>query len=131
VFQAADIINDINALATQFSGNFTIQVAGTITQYAVAQPVSLLIMQGNTVSPVSGIYNIVSVTHTISNQFITTLKIQRLVMSSANSVASAQNIFVSGSQHYDMSSYQTTKNVVTPNHVDFGIMFPTYEHMSA
>ena len=131
VFQSANIINDINALSTQFSGNFTIQIAGTVNQYSIAQPVSLLIMQGNTLSPVSGIYSIMSVSHTISNQFITTLKIQRLVMSSANSVASAQNIFVSGTKAYDTSSYEITKNVVTPYHVDFGVMFPTYEHMSA
>jgi hypothetical protein len=131
VFQAANIINDINALATQFSGNFTIQIAGTVNQYTIAQPVSLLIMHGNTLSPVSGIYSVMSVSHTISNQFITTLKIQRLVMSSANSVASAQNIYVSGSKNYGTTSFTKTKNILTPYSVDFGIMFPTYEHMSA
>lgn len=131
VFQAANIINDVNALATQFSGNFTVIIPGTIYQYTVAQPVSLIIMSGNTLSPVSGIYSIVSVTHNISNLFTTTLKLQRLVMSSANSVAASQNILVSGSSNYASSSYKTTKNVITPYHVDFGVMYPTYEHMAS
>jgi hypothetical protein len=131
VFQSANIINDVNALATQFSGNFTVVIPGTIYQYTVAQPVSLIIMSGNTLSPVSGIYSIVSVTHNISNLFTTTLKLQRLVMSSANSVAESQNILVSGSSRYAGSSYHTTKNIITPYHVDFGVMYPTYEHMAS
>jgi hypothetical protein len=120
----------VNALATQFSGNFSVQIPGTVYQYSIAQPVSLIIMNGGTLSPVSGVYSIVSVTHTISSTFITTLKLQRLVMSSANAVASAQNIIVSGSKSNSSTAYKTTKNVITPYHVDFGIMYPTYEHMA-
>lgn len=130
VFQSANIINDVNALATQFSGNFNVVIPGTIFQYSIAQPVSLIVMSGNTLSPVSGIYSIVSITHNISTLFTTSLKLQRLVMSSANSVASAQNIFVSGSKQY-AESHGTTKNIKTPYHVDFGIMYPTYEHMAS
>ncbi len=130
VYQTANIINDVNALATQFSGNFSVQIPGTVYQYSIAQPVSLIIMNGGTLSPVSGVYSIVSVTHTISSTFITTLKLQRLVMSSANAVASAQNIIVSGSKSNSSTAYKTTKNVITPYHVDFGIMYPTYEHMA-
>lgn len=127
-FQSANIINDVNALATQFSGNFSIQIAGTTRTYEIAQPVSLLIVSGGTVSPVSGIYSIVSVSHNVSNTFITTLKIQRLVMSSANQVAASQNIFVSGTMKYS-SSYQKTSNIISPYKVDFGVMYPTFEHM--
>lgn len=126
--QSANIINDVNALATQFSGNFSIQIAGTTRTYEIAQPVSLLIVSGGTVSPVSGIYSIVSVSHNVSNTFITTLKIQRLVMSSANQVAASQNIFVSGTNKYS-SSYQKTSNVISPYKVNFGVMYPTFEHM--
>ena len=129
VFQSANIINDVNALATQFSGDFTVQIPGNTKQYTIAQPVSLLVLSGGTVSPVSGIYNIVSVTHNISNTFITTLKIQRLVMSSANQVATSQGILVSGSSDYSSSSYSTTKNIITPYKVDFGDLYPNFEHM--
>ena len=127
-FQSANIINDVNALATQFSGNFSIQIVGTTRTYEIAQPVSLLIVSGGTVSPVSGIYSIVSVSHNVSNTFITTLKIQRLVMSSANQVAASQNIFVSGTKTYS-GSYQKTSNIISPYKVDFGVMYPTFEHM--
>ena len=127
-FQSANIINDVNALATQFSGNFSVQIAGTTRAYEIAQPVSLLIISGGTVSPVSGIYSIVSVSHNVSNTFITTLKIQRLVMSSANQVAASQNIFVSGTKSYS-GSYQKTSNIISPYKVDFGVMYPTFEHM--
>lgn len=129
VFQSANIINDVNALASQFSGDFTIQIPGSVKTYNVAQPVSLLVVIGGTLSPITGVYNIVSVSHTISNTFITTLKIQRLVISNANQVAASQGIFVDGNSNYHRSSYSTSSNIITPYKVDFGEMYPTFEHM--
>lgn len=129
VFQTANIINDVNAIATQFSGDFTVQIPGSVTAYSIAQPVSLLVMAGNTLSPVSGIYNIMSVTHTISTTFVTTLKLQRLMMSSANTVAAGQSIFVSGSSNYPRSSYETTSNIISPYKVDFGTIYPDFTYM--
>ena len=129
VYQTVNIINDINAIASQFSGDFQVQIAGSTKEYAIAQPVSLLVMTGNTLSPVSGIYNITSVNHVISNTFITSLKLQRLVMSSANDVASAQGIFISGSSNYPSSAYKTTANVKSTSKVDFGEIYPTFSHM--
>lgn len=130
VYQSVNIINDINAIASQFSGDFTIQIPGTVRKYELAQPVSLLVMSGNTISPVTGIYNIMSVSHRISNTFVTTLKIQRLVMSSANEVATRQGIYTNGSGAYPAGSYTTTSNIISPYKVDFGDMYPTFEHMS-
>lgn len=129
VFQSANIINDVNAIASQFSGDFTIQIPGSVKSYSVAQPVSLLVVSGNTISPISGVYNIISVSHQISTSFITTLKIQRLVMSSANQVASSQGILIRGSGSYPINSYSTTSNVISPYKVDFGVMFPDFTHM--
>ena len=129
VFQTVNIINDINAIASQFSADFTVSIPGSTKQYSIAQPVSLIIMSGNTLSPASGIYSIVSVTHSISSQFITTLKLQRLTISSANQVASSQGITVSGAEGYPVSSYTTTSNIKSPYKVDFGTLYPTYEHM--
>lgn len=129
VFQTANIINDINALASQFSGDFTVTVPGSTKQYTVAQPISLIVMSGNTLSPVSGVYNIISVSHNVGNTFVTTLKLQRLVMSSANEVASAQNILQANSSGYSSNTYTQTKNIISTNKVDFGTLFPTYEHI--
>ena len=127
VYQTVNIINDVNALASQFSGDFTIEIPGTTKQYALAQPVSLLVVAGNTISPVTGVYNIVSVEHRISNTFTTTLKVQRLVMSSANEVASSQGITISNSSKYAYA-YTPTKNVISTSKVDFGHnIYPTYE----
>ena len=129
VFQAANIINDVNALASQFSGDFSVQIPGSTKTYTVAQPVSLMVMSGNTLSPVTGIYNIMSVTHSISNTFISTLKLQRLAISSANEVASAQNILIDAKSKYGNGSYSTTSNVKSAYKVDFGDIYPTFEHM--
>lgn len=129
VFQTANIINDVNALASQFSGEFSIDIPGSLRQYEVAQPVSLIVLSGNTLSPISGIYNIISVSHKITNTFITTLKVQRLVMSSANTTASYQGILVSGSGNYASGSLTPTKNIKSPYKVDLGTMYPTFEHM--
>lgn len=130
VFQTVNIINDVNAIASQFSGEFSVVVPGSVKQYTIAQPISLLVMSGNTLSPISGVYNIISVTHDISNIFTTTLKLQRLVMSSANEVASQQGIFIRGSNSYPTQSYTTTSNVISTSKVDFGVVYPTYEHIT-
>lgn len=129
-FQAANIINDINALATQFSGDFTVQIPGSVRVFGVAQPVSLLVLTGGTISPISGIYNIVSVGHNISDTFVTTLKIQRLRISSANAVASAQNLLYDSTAQFS-SGIQKTKNVISPFKVDFGQIYPTFEHLAS
>ena len=126
VFQTANIINDVNALASQFSGDFQVQIPGTTKQYGLAQPVSLLVMSGNTISPITGIYNVVSVSHDISDTFITTLKLQRLVMSSANEVALSQGIRLANSADYNAYSYTQTSNIISAGLVDFGNLYPTY-----
>ena len=129
VYQTVNIINDVNAIASQFSGNFTVQIPGSLKTYSVAQPVSLLVMTGNTVSPVSGIYNIMSVTHTINKTFVTTLKLQRLTISSANQVATGQGIYVTGSTGYTVNQFTTTSNIKSTHKVDFGILYPDFTHM--
>lgn len=126
VYQTVNIINDVNALASQFSADFTIEIPGTVKQYTVAQPISLLVVAGNTVSPVTGIYSIVSVDHRITTTFITTLKVQRLVTSSANEVATSSNISIANDPTTTYA-YSTTKNIVSSGHVDFGKIYPTYE----
>lgn len=129
VFQTVGIINDVNAIASQFSGDFVVTIPGSVKKYEIAQPVSLVVMSGNTLSPISGVYNIISVSHNISIDFITTLKIQRLTMSTANQVAAGQGIYVYGSASYPRGSYHTTPNVKTPYKVDFGDLYPDFTHM--
>lgn len=130
VFQSVNIINDVNALASQFSGDFTIEVAGETKHFQLAQPISLLVMMGNTLSPISGVYSVMSVGHTISSTFVTKLKVQRLVMSSANQTASGQGIYIQGSGSYSNNSFKTTSNILSTGKVDFGEMYPTFEHMT-
>lgn len=129
-FQTANIINDVNAIASQFTGNFTVKVPGTTKRYKIAQPVAVLVVAGNTISPITGIYNIVSVSQEVNAGFVTTLKLQRLTVSSANEVAAGRKIFVNGSSHYSSNSFIKTSNIKSPYHVDFGIMFPTFENLT-
>ena len=127
VYQTANIINDVNALASQFSNDFTVTIVGSTKQYQVAQPVSLLVLSNNTLSPVSGVYNIISVSHQISTTYLTVLKLQRLMMSSANQVAASQNILIQGSTNYPSYSYSTTSNIISTGKVDFGTLYPTFQ----
>ena len=127
VYQTANIINDINAIASQFSGDFQVTIPGAVAHYSIAQPVSLIVMSGNTLSPVSGIYNVVSVNHEISTTFITTLKIQRFMMGSANQTAASQGIFISRYSGNSSANLTTTANVISPYKVDLGTMYPTME----
>ncbi|MCD8211642.1 MAG: hypothetical protein LUC17_01270 [Oscillospiraceae bacterium] len=131
VYQTANIINDVNAIASQFSGDFTITMPGTCKIFQIAQPVSLLVLSGNSINPITGIYNIIQVSHEITNQFITTLKIQRLVSSSANQVASGQGIYVNGSSNYGLSSYTQTNNVISTGKVELGTLYPNFENMTS
>jgi hypothetical protein len=130
VFQSANIINDVNAIASQFSGDFTVTIPGSTKKYNIAQTISLLVMSGNTISPITGIYNIISVSHDISSTFVTTLKLQRLVMSSANQVAAQQGILIRGSSSYPKLSYAKTKNIISTSKVDFGTIYPDFTYMS-
>lgn len=129
VFKTVDIINDVNALASQFSGNFTIQIPGSVKEYVIAQPVSLVVFSGNTISPITGIYNIMSVSHTISSTFVTSLKLQRLVMSSANQVASSQGIIIQGAGGNTQYAYHTTSNIISPYKVNFGELYPDFTNL--
>lgn len=131
VFQSANIINDVNAIASQFTGDFTITIPGSVKLYQIAQPITLLVMAGNTISPITGIYNIVSVSHDISTTFVTTLKIQRFVMSTANETAAIQGITIRNSSNYSTYSYKKTKNIISTGKVDFGDMYPDFTHLSS
>ena len=129
IYQSTNIINDINALATQFSGNFSVTIPGSVRQYGIAQPVSLMVLSRNTLSPISGVYNIISVSHAISTTFVTTLKLVRLTMSSANQTAASQGIFINGSGQRPTGSLRPTNNVISPYKVDLGDMYPDFTHM--
>ena len=128
VYQTSSIINDVNALATQFAGSFAVTIKGACKQYQVAQSVSLIVMHGNTISPMSGVYSIMSVSHTVNATFITVLKLTRLVMSSANQTALATGITIANSpQGRSSNAYNTTSNIKSPNKVDFGnSIYPTF-----
>ena len=125
-FQTANIINDINALASQFSNKFTVVIPGSVDTFNIAQPVNLLVVSGNSISPITGIYNIVEVSHNISTMFTTTLILQRLQMSSANQVAAGQGITIRGSSAYANGTYTQTSNIKSTGKVDFGKLYPTF-----
>ena len=122
VYQSVNIVNNVNALASQFTGDFTIELPGSVRQFGLAQPISLLVVAGNSISPVTGIYHVVSVDHKISNTFTTTLKVQRLAMSAANEVASSESIYVNGDSTY---AYNTTSNVYGGT-VHFDDLYPDF-----
>ena len=124
VYQSVNIVNNVNALASQFTGDFTIEIPGAVRQFQLAQPISLLVVAGNSISPVTGIYHVISVDHKISNTFTTTLKVQRLAMSSANEVATSESIGVSGTD--STYAYTPTSNI-RGGTISFGELYPDFE----
>lgn len=128
VFQTANIIGDINGLASQFTEKFSVVIPGNAYQFTIAQPVTLLVVANNVLSHISGIYHIMSVTHEISNTFITTLDIQRLAISSANEIATSTGIYLSGSSNVS-SGYTKTSNIISTGKVDFGKIYPSMDEM--
>lgn len=128
VYQTTNIINDVNALASQFACDFTIEIPGSLRRFTVAQPVSLLVVSGNSISPVTGVYSIMSVEHKVSNTFTTTLKVQRLAVSSANAVATSSNISIYGNSTYS-GAYVQTSNVKSTDYVEFDPIYPNFEEV--
>jgi hypothetical protein len=90
-----------------------------------------LVVSGNSISPITGIYNVVSVSHKVSNTFITTLKIQRLQMSSANETATSTGITLANNSGYGNYSYSPTANIESTGKVNFGTLYPTFEDIQA
>ena len=72
-----------------------------------------------------------SVSHVIASTFVTTLKLQRLTLSSANQTAASQGIFVSGTNKYPQSALSPTSNIKSPYKIEFGELYPTFEHINS
>jgi hypothetical protein len=108
-----------------------VTIPGNVKKYNLAQPVSLVVMIGGTLSPMSGIYNVMAVSHTITNTFVTTLKLERLTMTTASQTAISQNIAVANSTTGYGYVETPTSNVISTGKVDFGTVYPTFEHMVA
>jgi hypothetical protein len=136
VFNSANEINNVNAIATQFSSKITITMAGNVRGYELAQPVTVTVLMGNTLSPISGIYRVMEVTQRLDARFITTLVCQRLDTGSANDVADGVMAGVSTltTVSGDTSLQRTiranqTSNIISPRLVELGTITPTFENL--
>lgn len=85
MYSAGNALNNLNAVATQFNTNLTVTIVGTPKTYSVNDSVKIIVYTGGTLNPITGIYQILKVTHNINGtSYQTTLTVVRLNLTSAN-----------------------------------------------
>jgi hypothetical protein len=137
VFNSANEINNVNAIATQFSSKITITMAGNVRGYELAQPVTVTVLSGNTLSPISGIYRVMEVTHQLTgSRFITTLVCQRLDTGSPNDAANGATdginsiATVAGDPVLQRTMRNSqTSNIISPRLVELGNLANTFDNL--
>lgn len=85
MYAAGNALNNLNAVATQFNTNMTVTIVGSPKQYSVKDSVKIVVYTGGTLNPITGIYQILKVSHNINGtSYKTTLTVVRLNLTSAN-----------------------------------------------
>ena len=90
MFSAGNVINNLNALSTQFNTNITVTIVGKPKVFQVAEAVRVLVYTGGTLNPITGVYRIMKVTHHVTGTAYTTdLTLKRLDLITANNTVAA------------------------------------------
>lgn len=85
MYAAGNALNNLNAVATQFNTNMTVTIVGSPKRYSVNDSVKIIVYTGGTLNPITGIYQILKVTHSINGTgYQTALTVVRLNLTSAN-----------------------------------------------
>lgn len=90
MFSAGNVINNLNALSTQFNTNITVSIVGKPKVFQVAESIRVLVYTGGTLNPITGVYRIMKVTHHVTGTAYTTdLTLKRLDLITANNAVAA------------------------------------------
>lgn len=110
MYAAGNVINNLNAISTQFNTDIQVTIVGQPKVFQIAEAISVLVYSGGTLNPITGVYRIMKVRHNINGtSYTTTLTLQRLDLITANNTAAAlagytQPITVNGSQAATLQS---------------------------
>jgi len=139
VYNSANEINNVNAIATQFSGKITVTMAGNVRGYELAQPVTVTVLSGNSLSQISGVYHVMEMTHRLDSRFITTLELQRLDTGSPSDGTVSEEVSGGATEsitsvYADTTSQKLarqsqTSNIISPRKVELGTLTTTFENL--
>lgn len=90
MYSAGNVLNNLNAISTQFNTNVQITIVGKPKVFQVADAVRVVVYTGGTLNPITGVYRIIKVAHNINGtSYTTTLTVQRLDLITANNTATS------------------------------------------
>lgn len=88
MYSAGNVINNLNAISTQFNTDIQVTIVGKPKVFQIAEAIKVLVYSGGTLNPVTGVYRIMKVKHNITGTAYTTmLTLQRLDLITANNTA--------------------------------------------
>lgn len=103
MYAAGNVLNNLNAISTQFNTNVQITIVGKPKVYQVADAVRVVVYTGGTLNPITGVYRIIKVAHNINGtSYTTTLTVQRLDLITANNTATAVAGYTTTSRKNDV-----------------------------
>jgi hypothetical protein len=90
MYAAGNVINNLNAISTQFNTDISVTLYGKPKIFQVAEAVRVLVYTGGTLNPITGVYRIMKVTHQCTGtSYTTSLVLKRLDLITANDTATA------------------------------------------
>lgn len=117
MFSAGNVLNNLNAISTQFNTDIQVTTVGNPVLYKVADKVRLIVYSRGTLNPITGQYRIQKVTHLVTGTaYTTTLTLKRLDPITANNVVSA----IAGSGESNPKVNGNSVSALSGSKPDFG-----------
>ena len=90
MYAAGNALNNLNAVSTQFNTDIKVTIVGNPKIYQCAESIRLIVYTGGSLNPITGVYRIMKVGHSINGtSYTTNLTLKRLDLITANSIASS------------------------------------------
>lgn len=90
MFAAGNVVNNLNAVSTQFNTDIQVVIVGQPRVFQIAEAIRVLVYSGGTLNPITGVYRIMKVRHSITGTgYTTTLTLKRLDLITANNTAAS------------------------------------------
>lgn len=113
MYSAGNVLNNLNAISTQFNTNVQITIVGKPKVFQVADAVRVVVYTGGTLNLITGVYRIIKVAHNINGTaFTTTLTVQRLDLITANNTATSISGYTTTTRKNNVQAAACAKNTL-------------------
>lgn len=113
MYAAGNVLNNLNAISTQFNTNVQITIVGKPKVFQVADAVRVVVYTGGTLNPITGVYRIIKVAHNINGtSYTTTLTVQRLDLITANDTAVSMAGYTTTSRVNNVQAASSVRNTL-------------------